>query len=102
MKIPDIIPITDLRQDAAAIFTRVQDSHEPVVVTHRGRPIAVIQSIAAYDQALRMRELVEQLLARGSEAGQSSSSLGNTPPGCPKCGTASAASHTNCPDVADQ
>jgi prevent-host-death family protein len=76
MKIPDIIPITDLRQDAAAVFRRVQESAEPVVVTHRGRPIAVIQGIAAYDQTLRMRELVEELLARGvaAESGSGSGS----------------------------
>ncbi len=42
MKIPDIIPVTDLRQDAASVLKKLQDSVEPLVVTQRGRAIAVI------------------------------------------------------------
>ena len=33
MKIPDIIPVTDLRQDAAAVLRILQDSAGPLVVT---------------------------------------------------------------------
>ena len=33
MKIPDIIPVTDLRQDAAVVFKKIQGSSEPLVVT---------------------------------------------------------------------
>jgi len=66
MKIPEIIPVTDLRQDAAAVLKRLQDSVGPLVVTQRGRAIAVIQSIDAYEKAARERELLE-LLAQGEK-----------------------------------
>ncbi len=64
MKIPDIIPVTDLRQDAAAVLKKVQDSAEPLVVTQRGRAIAVIQSVDAYERSEHERELL-RLLAEG-------------------------------------
>lgn len=35
-KLPHIIPVTDLRQDAAAVLKRVGKSREPFVITQRG------------------------------------------------------------------
>jgi len=66
MKIPDIIPVTDLRQDAAAVFKKLQNSVGPLVVTQRGRAIAVIQSIDAYEKSEHERELL-RLLAVGEK-----------------------------------
>jgi prevent-host-death family protein len=66
MKIPDIIPVTDLRQDAAAVLKRLQDAAGPLVVTQRGRAIAVIQSIDAYEKSEHERELLH-LLAVGEK-----------------------------------
>ena len=66
MKIPDIIPVTDLRQDAAAVLKKLQDSADPLVVTQRGRAIAVIQNVDAYEKAQHERELL-QLLAVGEK-----------------------------------
>ncbi|MGD0887028.1 MAG: type II toxin-antitoxin system Phd/YefM family antitoxin [Thermodesulfovibrionales bacterium] len=37
VKIPNIVPITDLRQDATAIVKRVRKSREPIIITQRGR-----------------------------------------------------------------
>nr|MBS0019519.1 type II toxin-antitoxin system Phd/YefM family antitoxin [Gammaproteobacteria bacterium] len=66
MKIPEIIPVTDLRQDAAAVLKKLKDSAGPLVVTQRGRAIAVIQSIDAYEKSERERELL-RLLAIGEK-----------------------------------
>ncbi|MGD9548629.1 MAG: type II toxin-antitoxin system Phd/YefM family antitoxin [Candidatus Krumholzibacteriia bacterium] len=66
MKIPDIIPVTDLRQDAAAVLKKLQGSVGPLVVTQRGRAIAVIQSIDAYEKSEHERELLK-LLAIGEK-----------------------------------
>lgn len=66
MKIPDIIPVTDLRQDAASVLKKLQGSHSPLVVTQRGRAIAVIQSVDAYEKSEHERELL-QLLAVGEK-----------------------------------
>ncbi len=65
-KVPTIIPITDLRQDAATVLRRVRASNEPVVITQRGRAAAVMMSAEAYQRAEHDRELL-QLLARGEK-----------------------------------
>jgi len=66
MKIHDILPVTDLRQDAAAVLKKLQSSAGPLVITQRGRAVAVIQSIAAYEQSEHERDLL-RLLARGEK-----------------------------------
>jgi prevent-host-death family protein len=48
---PNIIPITDLRQDATSIVNRVSAGEEPVVITQRGRAAAVMVSIQAYERS---------------------------------------------------
>jgi len=65
-KIPNIIPITDLRQDATAIVKRVTASREPLVITQRGRAAAVMVSMEAYEHSQHELELL-RLLARGEK-----------------------------------
>ena len=65
-KIPNIIPITDLRQDATSIIRRVTTSKEPLVITQRGRAAAVMVSMEAYEHSQHELELL-RLLARGEK-----------------------------------
>ena len=65
-RIPELIPVTDLRQDAAAILKRVESSPQPLVITQRGRSAAVMLSVDAYEHGERERELL-RLLVRGEQ-----------------------------------
>ena len=65
-KIPTIVPITDLRQDAAAALRQAQSSMQPVVITQRGRAAAVLLSMKAYERGEHERQLL-RLLARGEQ-----------------------------------
>jgi len=63
-KIPEIIPISDLRQDAASVVRRVHKSTQPLIVTQRGRAAVVLVSIDEFERAEHERELLKAL-ARG-------------------------------------
>lgn len=63
-KVPQIVPISDLRQDAAAVLKRVKGSRNPVIITQRGRASAVMLSVEAYEAAEQQRAILEAL-ARG-------------------------------------
>ncbi len=65
-KVPEIIPVTDLRQEAAAVLKRVQASQQPLVITQRGRPAAILLSMDAYERGERERQLL-RLLVRGEQ-----------------------------------
>jgi len=66
-KVPNIIPITDLRQDAASVLRRVASfartgDHQP----SRGRAAAVMMSTEEYERSEHDKELLH-LLARGEK-----------------------------------
>jgi prevent-host-death family protein len=71
-KLLTIIPVSDLRQDAAKVLKRVRESREPIVITQRGRAAAVMLSMEAFEQSEHDIELL-RLLAKGEreiEAGE--------------------------------
>ena len=71
-KLSNIIPISDLRQDAAKVLKRVRGSREPIVITQRGRAAAVLISVESYERSEQNKEIL-QLLAKGEreiEAGE--------------------------------
>lgn len=63
-KIPEVVPITDLRQDAAAVLRRVRGRKQPLIITQRGRAAAVMLSLDAYERGEHERQIL-LLLARG-------------------------------------
>jgi prevent-host-death family protein len=63
-KLPNIVPISDLRQDAAKVLKRIRSSREPIIITQRGRAVAVMLSVESFERSERDRELLH-LLARG-------------------------------------
>lgn len=65
-KIPNIVPITDLRQDATSIIKRVTSSRDPVIITQRGRAAAVIVSMETYKHTQHELEIL-RLLAAGEK-----------------------------------
>ena len=63
--VPTIIPISDLRQDTAGVIKRASISHEPVFITQRGRPAAVMVDAQTYERTQHQLEILE-ILARGT------------------------------------
>jgi len=62
--VPNIIPISDLRQDAAGVIKRAAASDEPVFITQRGRASAVLVSSAAYERTQHELQIL-RVLATG-------------------------------------
>lgn len=62
--VPDIVPISDLRQDAAGVLKRAAATQEPIFITQRGRAAAVLLSTERYARTQRELEIL-RLLARG-------------------------------------
>ena len=63
-KLPNIIPVSDLRQYAAKLLKQLRSNEEPLIVTQRGRATAVIIGVDAYEKSEHEKELL-LLLAKG-------------------------------------
>lgn len=63
-KLSNIIPVSDLRQNAAKLLKQLKNSKEPLIITQRGRAAAVMIGVDAYEKYEHEKELL-YLLARG-------------------------------------
>ena len=61
---PNIVPISELRQDASAIIKRASSTGDPVFITQHGRASAVLVSAGTYERAQRELEIL-RILAQG-------------------------------------
>ena len=57
----NIIPVSDLQRQAARILIDVNASSEPIIITQRGRPTAVLISAVRYAQIEEDLELLDDL-----------------------------------------
>ncbi len=65
-KLLNIVPISDLRQDASNILKKLSKSKDPLIITQRGRASAVMISVDAYEESEHEKELL-RLLAKGEK-----------------------------------
>jgi prevent-host-death family protein len=65
-KVPAIVPVSDLRQNAARVLKDVKKSKKPLVITQRGRATAVLMSLDTFERSEAERALL-LLLARGEK-----------------------------------
>lgn len=63
-KLSNIIPVSDLRQYAAKLLKKLNESNEPLIITQRGRAAAVMIGVEAYEKFESEKELL-RLLAKG-------------------------------------
>jgi prevent-host-death family protein len=63
-KLSNIIPVSDLRQDAAKLLKKLNKSKDPFIITQRGRAAAVMIGVEAYEKSEHEKELL-RLLAKG-------------------------------------
>ncbi len=61
----DVIPITDLKVNPGRVVKHAAEAHRPVLITSRGRGVAVVQSVVDYEETVEerafMRAVVEGL-----------------------------------------
>ena len=59
----DIVPLTDMKVNPGKVVKRTNESHRPILLTSRGRGVAVVQSLDDFEQAEEekafMRAIVE-------------------------------------------
>jgi prevent-host-death family protein len=59
----DVIPLTDLKANPGRVVKHAMDSHRPVLLTSRGRGVAVVQSVSDYEAAEEERAFLRAVVA---------------------------------------
>lgn len=60
----DVVPLTDLKINPGKVVNHAKDSHRPVLLTSRGRGVAVVQALDEYEKNEEEREFL-RAIARG-------------------------------------
>lgn len=58
----DIVPLTDLKVHPGRVVKHIAETHRPVLLTSRGRGVAVVQSVSDYEQAEEERSFMRAVV----------------------------------------
>ncbi len=59
----DLVPLTDLKVNPGRVLKHMAEVHRPVLLTSRGRGIAVVQSVGDYEKAEEERAFMRSVVA---------------------------------------
>ena len=58
----DVIPLSDLKINPGKVVGRAQDTHRPILLTSRGRGIAVVQGLEDYERTAEELRFVKAVV----------------------------------------
>ena len=58
----DIVPISDFKVNPGKLVKHVQEVHRPIVVTSRGRGVAVLQDLHDYESDVEARDFMKAVV----------------------------------------
>lgn len=58
----DVVPLSDLKVNPGRIVSQVDKTHRPVLLTSRGRGVAVVQSIKDYEDDTEERAFLKAVV----------------------------------------
>jgi prevent-host-death family protein len=59
----DIVPLSDLKVNPGRIVHQVDETHRPVLLTSRGRGVAVVQALSEYEADSEERAFMRSVVA---------------------------------------
>ncbi|QKT02709.1 type II toxin-antitoxin system Phd/YefM family antitoxin [Ectothiorhodospiraceae bacterium 2226] len=59
----DLVPLTDLKVNPGRVVKHATEAHRPVLLTSRGRGVAVVQSVVDYEKAEEERAFMRAVVA---------------------------------------
>ncbi len=57
----DVIPLSELKINPGKIVNRAKDSHRPILLTSRGRGVAVVQGLEEYENLEEERAFIKAI-----------------------------------------
>jgi prevent-host-death family protein len=71
--LPRLVPVTDMKRQAAKVLDALRQDRSPMVITEHGRAAAVLMDVATYEALTRRSEILE-----GIERGEKDFAEGRT------------------------
>lgn len=65
----DLVPLSDLKVNPGRVVKHTTEAHRPVLLTSRGRGVAVVQSVSDYEKAEEERAFMRAVVAGLADLG---------------------------------
>ena len=59
----DVVPLTDMKTNPGKVVRQVAEAHRPVLLTSRGRGVAVVQSLEDFEKTEEERDFMRAVVA---------------------------------------
>ena len=59
----DVVPLTDLKANPGRVVKHAAEARRPVLLTSRGRGVAIVQSVTDYEEAEEERAFMRAVVA---------------------------------------
>lgn len=59
----DVVPLSDLKVNPGRVVHQVGETHRPVLLTNRGRGVAVVQALSEYEAGSEERIFLRDVVA---------------------------------------
>ena len=60
----DVVPLTELKINPGEIIRQAEQTHRPVLLTSRGRGVAVVQDLDSFEEAQEQRDFFQGYCSR--------------------------------------
>lgn len=58
----DIVPLSDLKVNPGKVVSHVNETHRPILLTSRGRGVAVVQALKDYEEEAGQRAFMQAVV----------------------------------------
>jgi len=58
----DLVPLSDLKVNPGRVVKHTTEAHRPVLLTNRGRGVAVVQSVSDYEKGEEERQFMRAVV----------------------------------------
>lgn len=60
--LPDIVPVTEVKRNAAQVLDQLRQDKRPVLITEHGRAAAILLDVGSYEELTKRADILDRMI----------------------------------------
>lgn len=60
--LPDIVPVTEVKRNAAQVLDQLRQGKRPVLITEHGRAAAILLDVGSYEELTKRADILDRMV----------------------------------------
>ena len=60
--LPDIVPVTEIKRNAAQVLDQLRQDKRPVLITEHGRAAAILLDVGTYEELIKRADILDRVV----------------------------------------